>query len=273
MPTHSPKRRTPPVVSAKLSDDEHEVEVDDDDVDDEPEPEEDAPPIDPEQPRDDVGLRLHNAYDGTLANQRVVTQIVSGFKRSAKQRRIPSQIDASGGVSPTVAAAFVDWPADRSYEWLHCSGWLFGEIDSVDGSSKETPQQARNLVLGTCHSNQQMIPYEVSLQWLANDCNGVQFTLEATPNRDGKMPYIAAVGASTIAWKVTHNHNDHPFEKAFATNLDHHDRVELKVARAEIFTALFPDGSGLDGCTLDGQPRKKRKPKRIGSSTTKKRKC
>ena len=222
---------------------------------------------------DSVLAAVSAKYAAVGADDAVVTQIKPGFKRPKGQKRDPTQASAAGG-SPNAAAVAVGYigalptkderSEGKGYEWLHCSGWVFGNIDSLDGKSEETPQQPRNLVLGTRYSNEEMIPYETALQWLANDCG--KFTLTVTPNR-GKKPFLA----DSIAWSVSRS--DKKLDKVFITALDHRVRVTEKAARQEIFAALFPAADDApDGCTADGKPKKRRKPKRIGGGGSRKKK-
>ena len=245
--------------------------------DDEAEEDEEGAAVSSEETEKSVAAK----YAAVGADRPVVTQIKPGFKRQKGQKRVPTQASAAGG-SPNAAAVAVGFidalpskderSEGKGFEWLHCSGWVFGNIDSLDGKvSAETPQQPRNLVLGTRYSNEEMIPYETALQWLANDCGkNVQFTLTTLPTRDGKRPFLA----DSISWTVSQNVNGNKFVKtpAFSTTLDHRVRVTEKDARQEIFAALFPGDAddAPDGCTADGKAKKRRKARRIGGSKKRK---
>lgn len=147
----------------------------------------------------------------TIVSAPVVTDIKPGFHADAE--RIPSQETAAGASPNRVALALGKLEKKPSkkqqttigYQWLHCSAWEFGEIRNAAGDigTRETPQQARNLVLGTGVSNHLMISYENALQKLANsdECRDgkVAFTLIANPIRDDDLfPFLA----SSIEWRV-----------------------------------------------------------------------
>ena len=149
-------------------------------------------------------------YKDVIPTDAVETDVAPGYKSLTK--RSPSQTTAAGLSANQVAKVLKlpSLPSGKNYEWLHCSGWLFGDT-IPDGIGVDTPQRAANLVLGTRFSNEAMIPYEVSLQHLADTCKKTNWHLTCLPNRDARSPFLA----STIRWAVSTTKKKHCFVKDF----------------------------------------------------------
>ena len=209
--------------------------------------EDDGAEADDESDDDDAVMDI---YRGMPAAP-VITDIVSGYQCDAE--RGDGQSKVAGGSPNTVAKSvglLARMPSKKQrnlgkgYEWLHCSGWIFGNIRKSDGGGTESPQQARNFVLGTRYSNEAMIPYEKSLQAIANDCGKTAFVLTATPDREPRRPFLA----TEIVWQVSNDATGSTFTKRFSTSQGiegRNNRPADHVAKAEILAgcSLNPDCS------------------------------